>query len=80
MLSLFDASTGAVVGSGVVVASFSVFLCVVGSLVFSSALLVGCSDGINPNVGGNPNGYGGNNIVATGAAACAVATAMAMLG
>ena len=35
---------------------------------------------MKPKFGGNPKGYGGSRIVATGAAACAVATAMATFG
>lgn len=65
--SLLDGKGVVCSGSCVVVASACVVDCVVGSLLFSSGTFVGC--GMKPKFGGNPKGYGGSSIVATGAAA-----------
>lgn len=48
-----------------------------GSRSLGSSLGMKFVAGIKPNPCGRPNGYGGSNMVATGAAACAVAIAIA---
>lgn len=76
---MFDGDGSGVVGSGSLVVALVEGL-VVDSLGRSSSGTFIGGAGMNPIEGGNPNGYGGNRIVATGAAAWAVATAIATFG